>query len=121
MYKEKPSDYKMKFLNINPNYKYMGGIGEKLPEYKRISNDTYFEDENVRKKFKYNEEVSYDNNAINSISAFHKLKSEIGKNDDMKMVEEKNVEMKIVGDPTNKIYTAKVFGKIDGITKKNMN
>lgn len=123
MYKEKPSDYKMKFLNINPNYKYLGGIGEKAPEYKRINVDSYLEDESVRKKVRYNEDyMNYENKAIESIAAFHKIRAEISKSDDgNKMIEEKNIEMKIVGDPTNKIYNAKIFGKIDGITKKNIN
>lgn len=114
MYKEKPSDYKMTFLNINPNFKYLGGIGEKQAEYKRIPIDEYsiFEDESIRKKVRREDHIDYENDAINTIEKFRKMKYE--NNASNKMDEEKTIEIKI--DNTN--YSGKIFGKIEGITKK---
>lgn len=118
-YKEKPFSYKMNFLNLNPNYKYLGGIGERKNEYKRVVDEenSIFEDESIRKKTKNS--INVESTVFNAIDDFHKTRLSLLKDKDITKPLEKIEEEKIPLQNDSIIQkTNNQIGKISGITKK---
>lgn len=121
MYKNKPDDYKMKFINYNPDYKYLGNIGEKREDLKRVTNNQFlFQDREPIKKIKTED---FEQNAIDSILSLNKLRCkamELEKDDNKKKFIsinefEKN-KIENISLEAN-ISSNEKLGKIQGITK----
>lgn len=121
-YKEKPFSNKMNFLRLDPNFKYLGGIGEKKPEYKRIIDDdnSVFEDESIRKKVK-NSNVEL--TVYNAIDDFHKTKLSLSKDKEITkpLIEKMEEEQKSIQNESIVQKSKNQIGKISGITKNNIN
>lgn len=121
MYKNKPDDYKMKYVNYNPEYKYLGNIGDKREDLKRVTNNQFlFENRDPIKKIKTED---LEQKAIDSILSLNKLRCkamELEKDDNKKKFisinefEKKKIENEMVD---LNISSNENLGKIKGITK----
>lgn len=129
-YKDKPENYQMKFLNLNQDFKYIGGFGEKVISNKRVvdnnfSNILCAEDETLRKKIK-TDHISVENDCINSICTLQKLRAQYDKKtmEEEKLIPIEEIREKVVDSDTKKdtnLTNSKPIGKMKGITKNNNN
>jgi hypothetical protein len=129
-YKQKPDSYEMKFLNINKNFKYIGGIGEKPVEYKRVINEesnSLFDDWNVRNKKVKMDQTGLENDCVNTICSLQKLRTQynIKMEEEDKLIPIEKLREKLLESEPKKIdipiFNNKPVGKMKGITKNNNN